>query len=102
LGSTGSFPDFSLVHNGYLYFTALEASTGFEIWKTDGTLLGTTMVADINPGSASSVINNRMVEYNGELYFVADDGTHGFELFKFGFPVIDPMFSDGFEDIGPI
>lgn len=55
-GSSGSFA-FSftpfLLHAGFLYFVAYEPTTGYELWRTDGTSLGTTLVADIAPGAAS-------------------------------------------------
>ena len=54
---------------------------GNELWKTDGTEEGTTMVKDIRDGSDSSNPYG-FTEFNGELYFVADDGVHGFELWK--------------------
>lgn len=35
-------------------FTAFTAEAGVELWKTDGTVAGTVLVSDINPGAASS------------------------------------------------
>lgn len=40
--------------NGMLYFVAYEPTTGLEVWKSDGTAAGTTLVKDITPGSESS------------------------------------------------
>jgi ELWxxDGT repeat protein len=54
---------------------------GFELWKSDGTLAGTVMVADINPGPAASSLAD-LTNVNGILYFRADDGVHGVELWK--------------------
>ncbi|HVV37874.1 MAG TPA: ELWxxDGT repeat protein [Acidimicrobiales bacterium] len=53
-----------------------------ELWKSDGTAAGTSLVKDINPGSASSVYagGEWPVAFNGKLYFAADDGVHGREL----------------------
>ena len=68
--------------NGELFFSATDDSIhGNELWKTDGTEEGTTMVKDIRDGSDSSNPYG-FTEFNGELYFVADDGVHGFELWK--------------------
>ena len=36
-----------LVHNGTMYFQASTNSTGTELWKSDGTAAGTSMVKDI-------------------------------------------------------
>jgi ELWxxDGT repeat protein len=39
---------------GYLYFQASDGSNGDELWKSDGTSSGTTVVKDIYPGSLFS------------------------------------------------
>jgi ELWxxDGT repeat protein len=60
-------------------------STG-ELWKTDGTVAGTQLVADVNSGSdagdGASPEPSDLINVNGELYFAADDGVHGWELWK--------------------
>ena len=61
------------------FFVAEDATYGRELWKTDGTPEGTSLVADIRSGSGSSD-PAELVEFNGELFFVADDGVHGREL----------------------
>jgi ELWxxDGT repeat protein len=68
--------------NGTLFFVA---SAGFrngavELWRSDGTAAGTTMVKDINPTGSSNP--HELISVNGTLYFVADDGVHGEELWK--------------------
>src|SRR5262249_42773990 len=57
---------------------------GTELWKSDGTEAGTTMVKDINCGSDTGVYNAdlQFINVNGTLFFVADDGLHGSELWK--------------------
>lgn len=40
---------------GVLLFTAGDSTTGYELWKSDGTESGTTLVKDINPGVDGSV-----------------------------------------------
>ncbi len=52
------------------YFSATDASHGSELWVTDGTVAGTMMVKDLNPGFSSSYINE-MRESGGLLYFMA-------------------------------
>jgi ELWxxDGT repeat protein len=63
------------------YFTAPDRSNGTELWKTDGTAEGTSLVRDICPGLCSS--NPRaFTEFGGLLYFTAEDRTNGRELWR--------------------
>ena len=64
---------------GALFFVAWEPEHGGELWKTDGTEVGTILVADVNPGPASSRISG-LIAVNGRLFFAATDGEHGIEL----------------------
>ena len=83
-GPNGSSPKNFVQMGGYAYFTANDGATGNELWRTDGTLAGTTRVADINTnnmGAASSDPSNLFV-VNGFVYFIANDGTTGRELFR--------------------
>jgi ELWxxDGT repeat protein len=66
---------------GTLFFAADDGVHGCELWTSDGTAGGTSMVADINPGSADSYPQH-LVEFNGTLFFSANDGVHGRELWK--------------------
>ncbi|HEY9046739.1 MAG TPA: ELWxxDGT repeat protein [Ohtaekwangia sp.] len=66
--------------NGVLFFNGRSAA-GQELWKSDGTVAGTLLVKDINPGSSSSNPSS-LVNVNGTLYFLANDGTTGTELWK--------------------
>jgi len=74
-------PDIFANVNGTLFFAANDGVHGFELWKTDGTELGTTMVKDIAPAGASSS-PRALVNVNGTLFFQANDGTNGRELWK--------------------
>jgi ELWxxDGT repeat protein len=80
--------------NGTLIFTA-DDGNGNELWKSDGTAAGTTVVKDIYPGSSyyydywgnlHSVPNSsspqELRDVNGTLYFSANDGENGYELWK--------------------
>lgn len=42
-------------------------------------------IADINPGSGSSVFDeyNVVIEFDGKLFFTANDGTHGYEVWVY-------------------
>ena len=84
-----------------MIFFAQNETLGYEIWITDGTTAGTTLLKDCNPGAAHGQLNNitnfyhtppsshefRLVQnvytpivYINKLYFFADDGVHGYEL----------------------
>ena len=61
-------------YNELLFFKANDGEHGYEVWKTDGTEDGTSMLADIRDGSDGSNPNNFFV-FNDYLYFRADDGS---------------------------
>ena len=85
-GTTGSAPANLKVAGDFLYFTANDGVSGVELWRTDGTDVGTMRVSDIRSGTASSFSNTIappfFTEANGLLYFQADDGVHGPELWR--------------------
>ena len=56
-----------------VFFTANDGINGTELWKTDGTAVGTVMVKDINPGQQHSQPSN-LTNVNGVLYFAAAGG----------------------------
>lgn len=64
-----------------LFFVRDDVLHGIEIWKSDGTQAGTTLLIDLCPGSCSSVPRSLTVS-NGALFFIADDGARGLELWK--------------------
>ncbi|MEA2415480.1 MAG: hypothetical protein QOI58_2137, partial [Thermoanaerobaculia bacterium] len=61
------------------FFIATTDAAGTELWSTDGTSAGTSIVSDIIPGSGSSNPNSLHV-VNGSLLFNARDVNHGIEL----------------------
>ncbi len=71
--------------NGRLYFTAQNSTSGREVWSTDGTVAGTTLLKDIYPGTNPSIdpqFDPHFTILNNKLFFVANDGTTGFELWS--------------------
>ncbi|MEO6253457.1 MAG: ELWxxDGT repeat protein [Ferruginibacter sp.] len=68
-------------YNGYVYFSAEDGFNGFELWKSNGTEVGTVMVKDINTGTLSSSPGS-FVEMNGILFFIATNNSSGIELWK--------------------
>ena len=61
-----------------LYFTAIDAANGRELWKTNGTT--TVRVETVNRPASWDPKN--LTNVNGTLYFTADDGTNGIELWR--------------------
>lgn len=72
----------------WLFFSADDGVHGPELWVTNGTAAGTTLVADIHPGSAGSAeeYGHDPITADGKLFFFADDGTHGAELWALPLP----------------
>jgi ELWxxDGT repeat protein len=64
-----------------LVFSAFTPAFGEELWKSDGTTAGTTLVRDIAPGNTSSAIS-QLVVYNGIAVFGASDGSGPYRLWR--------------------
>jgi ELWxxDGT repeat protein len=64
---------------GKTFFVATTDAGGTELWSTDGTSGGTSIVADIIPGTGSSSPSG-LRAVNGALLFNARDVNHGIEL----------------------
>ena len=82
-GSNGGYPNSSFPESFFAFgsqvlFTA-ETALGQELWITNGTAGGTTMVKDINTVSTHSSPRG-FTELNGKVYFSANDGVNGTEL----------------------
>ena len=80
-GSTSSSNPTNLTAAGStVYFVADDGINGTELWKSDGTEAGTTLVADVNPDGDSAASNLTLIGNN--LFFTANDGASGTELWK--------------------
>jgi ELWxxDGT repeat protein len=66
-----------------LFFGATEPWDGYELWKTDGTAAGTSLVRDIWPGGPTNQQPDLLLaDLNGTLLFNATDGVMGVELWR--------------------
>ncbi len=69
--------------NGKLVFVGDDSIHGKEVWVTDGTTNGTTLLKDINPYSNYAFGGsdpNSFIVYNNKVLFSANDSTHGREI----------------------
>lgn len=69
------------IFDNKLYFNGYRKNVGYELCATDGTPVGTGVVADIFAGIGTSSPENFVV-YKNNLVFSANDNTHGYEIFK--------------------
>ena len=75
-GAASSSPEGLAVVNGRLYFRAFEPTAGTELWRSDGTAAGTTLVKDINPGVADSLPFS-ITALGGRAFFSAFEPATG-------------------------
>ena len=78
-GSSGSLGQsaYSLTNvNGILFFEANDGTSGNELWRSNGTEIGTVRVKDISLGSSNP---SGLTNVSGTLFFQANDGTSGVE-----------------------
>lgn len=67
----GSIPAYLTVSGDSLYFSANDGTHGKELWKTDGTEVGTEIVKDVN--LCGDFQPNNLTDFNNSLYFFAID-----------------------------
>lgn len=68
--------------NNKLYLSISDGIHGFELYQSDGTVSGTSQIADINTTQDDPSSPYPGAWFNGQYYFAADDGMHGLELWK--------------------
>ena len=87
----GAPPEGFTAAGSVVYFTADDGVHGSELWRTDGTAAGTTMIKDIATGTFTGWDNeprpessypSGIVPFAGGILFTAEDGVNGGELWK--------------------
>ncbi|PTL79416.1 ELWxxDGT repeat protein [Vitiosangium sp. GDMCC 1.1324] len=66
---------------GTLLFTAWDDASGYELWRSDGTVAGTVLVEDIRPGNDSSA-PFWLTVVDGKVLFSAETTESGRELWS--------------------
>jgi ELWxxDGT repeat protein len=79
--ANSSNPTDLVTMGGDVYFAASDGADGTQLWKSDGTAAGTTMVTNLN-AMAGGLSPSELLVVNGTLYFTADDGTDGTQIWK--------------------
>jgi ELWxxDGT repeat protein len=79
-GSQWVLPPAMVVFNGRAYFAAEDGPHHLELWSTDGTPGGTSLLKDIHPTYGS--FPRELTEFRGRLFFVAEDPVHGARLWS--------------------
>ncbi|MDB4336323.1 hypothetical protein N9996_01910 [Synechococcus sp. AH-603-M21] len=75
-GNSGSGPYNLTTVGDTLYFSAVDGTNGYELWKSDGTSAGTELVKDIRGGFGGS-FPQYLTAVGNTLYFTADNGSSG-------------------------
>jgi ELWxxDGT repeat protein len=75
LGSGLASPQSLADLGGKLVFQATDGVSGEELWKSDGTAAGTTLVADLVPGANGS-FPYLLTAFGGGLFFTTQTGTN--------------------------
>ncbi len=66
---------------GEFLFAATDETHGAELWISDGTVAGTSLFADLNPGPASSSPRD-FLQVGEQVFFVATSHEHGREIWS--------------------
>lgn len=72
LSHLNDIPIYGSIEN-LLIFAADTPEKGFELWKSDGTAVGTTILKDINPGVHGSSFSESYASCNNHVYFTIYD-----------------------------
>src|SRR6201999_3668107 len=86
---SGLSPRSLTVVGNTVFFQDGSETTGIQLWKTDGTAAGTTLVKEIEaPNTEFTTSLRNMTAQNGILLFSADDGAHGLQPWRSDGPTL--------------
>lgn len=72
--------------NNKFIFNGIGTGSEFELWTSDGTSLGTSLLKDLNPGSTGSTPNSSFPKFvakiGNRIFFTATTASEGFELWS--------------------
>lgn len=74
-------PESLVAYQGLIYFVANDGVSGLEIWRSDGTDVGTERITDLEPGLGSGSPTDLLVTA-GDLFFTAANAAVGRELWR--------------------
>jgi ELWxxDGT repeat protein len=83
----GTYPVDLAAVGSTVFFDGSDPVHGAELWKSDGTASGTTLVKDINttpsyPNDTPDSRPSQLIGVGDQLFFVADDGVHDQVLWR--------------------
>ncbi|MCD0458569.1 ELWxxDGT repeat protein [Roseiconus lacunae] len=67
--------------DGEMLFTSLDANADRELWISNGTEFGTSLLKNINPFTEDAGVDELIVA-GSDIFFAADDGIHGEAIWK--------------------
>jgi len=79
-GGWGAWPEALTAAGDRLFFRADDGTHGTELWTTDGTAGGTSLVLDIHPTGSSEPSD--LTALGAMIYFTADDGPQGRQVWR--------------------
>ncbi len=68
--------------SGTLFFNGTDPVDGFQLWRSNGTSSGTTLVTKINAAPYAGLNPVGLANLNGTLFFGGDDGVRGPQLWR--------------------
>ena len=104
--SYAGYPYALSVFNGKLYFGAADTANGDQLWTSDGTAAGTTLVKVVSSYTPYTSYPANFISYGGQLLFTAStDTTNLYQLFTTdgtagGTHIIAPAISPNVNPLG--